>query len=178
MVDFRARSADPVGSFAWRGRRPEVFVFVKILQLLGGKFDLVEPNLRRFGVVFIDGGGKHRGVDREPFLIGEEFPRPVDRFALEVIAKAEVAEHFEEGVVERGATDVVDIARAQTLLTGRRASKIELASTEEMILELVHTRRRKENRGIPSRNENVARTTHASFRFKKSKILFANFVCR
>jgi len=32
-------------------------------------------------------------------VIGEEVPRPVDRFPLEVVAEAPVAEHFEERVV-------------------------------------------------------------------------------
>ena len=54
-------------------------------------------------------------IDSEPLFIGEEFPRPVDRFAFEIIAETEIAEHLEERMVKCRASDVVDVAGAQTL---------------------------------------------------------------
>ena len=167
VVNFGTRAANAVRAFARGGRRPEVFVFVEVLQFFGRKFDFFEPNFRGFMVVFIDGRGEHRRVDPEPFLVGQELPSPVDRFALEVVAEAEVPEHFEEGVVERGASDVVDVAGAEALLAGRGAGVVELATPEKVVFELVHPGRREENRRVPTRNEDVARTANATFGFKE-----------
>ena len=50
----------------------------------------------------------------------QELPGPVDRLALEVVAEAEVAQHLEERLVERGPADVLDVAGADALLAGRR----------------------------------------------------------
>jgi hypothetical protein len=55
----------------------------------------------------------------------------VDGVALEIIAKAEIAEHLEERVVVGGSPHVVDVARAQTLLAGGRPREFELALCPE-----------------------------------------------
>ena len=63
----------------------------------------------------------------------------MDRLLFEIVAETEIAEHFKEGVVKSGASDVVDVAGAETLLARRRLCEFEFASSEEVILELVHT---------------------------------------
>ncbi len=89
----------------------------------------------------IDGDAQPRGIERQPLLAGQKLPGPVDRFALEVVAEAEVAQHLEERVVIGRAADVVDVAGAQALLAGRGARELQLALAEEVVLELVHARR-------------------------------------
>ncbi len=55
---------------------------------------------------------------------GEEIPSETDRFALVVVAEAEIAEHLEEGSVASGPADVLDVALrpgdAQAALHGHR----------------------------------------------------------
>ena len=66
---------------------------------------------------FVVGPQLHRGIaakhrDHQPLgvqrqLFGQKLPRQLDRPRFEVVAKREVAEHLEEGVVTGGAPDVV-----------------------------------------------------------------------
>jgi len=86
------------------------------------------------------------------------------------------AEHFEKRVMVRRASDVVDVARSQAFLAGRRTGELQFATTEKMVFELVHPRRREQHRRVPLRHQHVARTTHTAPAFKKFKILFAEFV--
>ena len=81
--------------------------------------------------------------------MGEEFPSPVDRFPLEIVAETEIAQHFKEGVVIGSASDVVDVAGAETLLASSRSGALpfvwgEFHASETMffeqgIFELIHS---------------------------------------
>ena len=113
---------------------------------------------------------------REPLLVGEEFPGPVDGFALEVVAEAEVAEHLEEGVVVGGAADVVDVAGAEAFLAGGGAGEFELHFAEEVVLELVHAGGREEHGGVPGGDEHVAGAAAVPFGLEEGQVLFAEFV--
>ena len=71
---------------------------------------------------------EHRHVEllaRDGEILGDQFPRPGNGFFLKVIAEGEVAEHFEEGVMARGAAHLLEVvvlaARAHALLRGRGA---------------------------------------------------------
>ena len=100
----------------------------------------------------------------------------MDRFPFEIVAEAEIAEHLEEGVVIRRPPDVVDVAGAETFLTGRGAGKFEFAAAEKMVFELVHPGGGEEDRRIPAGNEHVARTADAPFGFEEGEVLFTKFV--
>ena len=102
--------------------------------------DLVGPDLVSL-VVF--------GVHRDPELVrrqfedvDQQFPGVLDGIALEIVAKAEVAQHLEKGVMARRITDVFKVvvlaARAHTFLRRRGAVVAALVEAEEHILELVH----------------------------------------
>ena len=122
---------------------------------------------------------RHRqplGRNAHPLFVGQKFPGPVDRIALEIIAEAEVAQHLEKRVVIRRAADVIDVAGAQALLAGRGPREFQLALAQKMILELIHAGRREQHRGIPPRHEHIAGPAHAAFGFKEGQIFFANFV--
>ncbi len=112
----------------------------------------------------------------QPLFVGQELPGPVDRFALEVIAEAEIAQHFEKRVVIGRAADVVDVAGSQTLLASRGPGEIELALAQKVVLELVHTSRGEQHRGIPAGHQHVAGPADATFGLEKGEILFAQFV--
>ena len=124
----------------------------------------------------IDRDGQPLGVEAEPFLAGQELPGPVDGFALEVVAEAEIAQHLEERVVIGRAADVVDVAGPQALLAGRGPGEFELALAEEVVLELVHAGRREQHRGIPARHQHVAGPADAALGLEERQILFAQFV--
>ena len=64
-----------------------------------------------------------------PSVTGNEIPREMDRFALEVVAEAEIAEHLEKRVMPRGVADVLEIvvlaagAHAALRTRGARCSR-------------------------------------------------------
>ena len=105
----------------------------------------------------------------EPLLGGEKLPGPVDGFALEIIAEAEVAQHLEERVVIGRAADVVDVAGPQAFLAGGGPGEIELHLAQKMILELVHSRRREQDRRIPTRNQTSLGRRVQPFDSKKAR---------
>ena len=103
---------------------------------------------------------------------GQKFPRPVDRLALEVIAKAEIAQHLEKGFVERGPADVLDVAGAQAFLTGRGPFKAGIAQAHELFFELVHAGGREQHRRVVG-HEHVAGPAHAALGHEEIEKRFA-----
>ena len=176
VEDLAAWPADAIGALAGGAGRPEVVVFAQAADPAVGHADLVGPDPEGFVVILVDGDRELLGGDVEPALGREEFPRPVDRLALEVVAEAEVAEHFEERVVAGGPPHVVDVAGAEALLAGGRLREVELALAEEVILELVHAGRREQHRGIPAGHEDVAGAADAALRFEERQIGFPQFI--
>jgi len=146
---------------------------------LSGETDFLVPDIEGF-VVF--------GVDRHPELFfgqieplrrGQKFPGKEDRVALEVIAKAEIAQHFKEGVVTRGIADVFQIvvlaAGTNALLAGGGAGVSALVKTEEHILELVHARIGEQNRRVVSRDQRGRGHDLVTFLSKEVEEFLANF---
>ena len=176
VVNFGAGSADSVGALGRSTRRPEVFVFVLARDPLGRNTDFVVPDLVGLVVVLVDGDRKPLGIQPEPLFVGEEFPGPVNRLGLEVVAKRKVAEHLEERVVVGRHADVADVAGADALLTGRRPSELQFADAQELVFELVHPGGREQDRLVLARHEHVARPADAVFGLEEGEVLFAKFV--
>ena len=173
VVDFGTWSADTIGALARCARRPKVIRLVHPRDPGHGNPDLFVPNRGRLIVILVDGDRQPFRWNAEPLLVGQELPCPRDRFVLEVIAKAEIPEHLEEGMVIRGSSDVVDIARAKALLASRRSGKVEFHFAQKVVLELVHPRRSEQNRWIPSRYEDVAGLAMVAFGLEKRQVFFA-----
>ena len=76
---------------------------------LGRYADLLLPDVERFVIGFIHGDPQSLFRQVEPVFTGQQFPRVADRVMLEVIAEAEVTQHFKEGVVTGGIADVFQI---------------------------------------------------------------------
>ena len=124
--DFRAGAAG-----ACVAHRPEIVRVIFLTALVAytrdsvlRDTDFIRPNRVRLVVVLIDG-------DPEFFLWkfqcdGQELPGKANGIVLEIIAKAEVAQHFEESVVACGVTDVFQIivfaASTHTALAGRSSN--------------------------------------------------------
>ena len=107
VVDLAAR---PAGTGV--GHLPEVVVVARrdvspADDTIGGQADLIGPDAEGLVVVGVHGHGQAVRVEAQ--LIGQEFPRPVDRLALEIVAEAPVAEHFEQGLVARRPADLFEI---------------------------------------------------------------------
>src|SRR5215469_13743873 len=88
----------------------------------------------------------------EPFWTGQKFPGVLNGFALEVVAKAEVSQHLEEGEMasrEAHVFEVVVLAPcAHTLLRRGGARVVALLEAEEDVFELVHAGVGEEQRGV------------------------------
>src|SRR3977135_1853166 len=84
-------------------------------------------------------------VGRHLKTAGDKLPGKRDRCFLEVRAcRREVAKHLEEGVVAIRLPDLVDVARAQTLLTAGEPWRGRLAKALVVRLKRLHSGRDEE----------------------------------
>ena len=106
------------------------------------------------------------GVDRDPDAVaveaehlGDELPRPRDRFGLEVVTEAPVAEHLEEAEMTSRAADVVEVVvlasgpHAFLDRRGPRWAERRLLFAEEVRDELHHPRVGEHRRGRMVRDQ-------------------------
>ena len=80
------------------------------------------PQIEGLVVGMID--RRRQSICAEPPLLCEQVPRKLDRAILEIVAEGEIPEHFEERMVARCITDIVEVvvlaARANAFLRARR----------------------------------------------------------
>ena len=153
VEDFRAGTAGAGGTHA-----PEVViggdaddpVFRQARDLL--------PDRRSLIVGVIDGDEKL--VLGQTEVLGQKLPCEGDGLVLEVVAEAEIPQHFEEGMVPRGVADIVEVivlaARTHAFLRRRRALVIPRLDTGEEVLELHHARVGEHQRRVVPRHEGRA----------------------
>ena len=67
------------------------------------------PDVERFVIGLIHGHPQTLFRQIKPVFTGQQFPRILNGVVFEVVAEAEVTQHFEESVVARGVTDVFQI---------------------------------------------------------------------
>ena len=118
VEDLRARSAGT--GFT---HRPKIGFLTHARAAGGVDANLIGPDARGF-VVFLE--NRHpQPVLRNAEGAGDEIPREMDGFALEVVAEAEIAQHFEKRMVSGGVTDILQVvvlaAGANATLRGRGA---------------------------------------------------------
>ena len=65
------------------------------------------PQVKSLVVVDVDGGGQ--SLLRQAEFFRDQIPGKLDGAVLEIVAKREIAEHLEEGVVARGVADIVEV---------------------------------------------------------------------
>ncbi len=149
-MNLRAGSAGPGIAHG-----PEVVLLAHAQNALLGNPDLVAPDVE--GLVVVAKDRNPEFFHRQPHLPGQELPAEGDRFAFEVVAEGEVAEHFEKGVVAGGAADVFQVvvlaAGADAFLRGGGAYVVALLSSQKQVLELVHPRVGEEQGGVVLRHE-------------------------
>ncbi len=151
------------------GRPPEVVAPSKAHDVVVGK---------AVGLPDVDGlvvgrhllvAAEHADLDAGPVdaeLIGE-LQRPGDRFALEVVADREVAEHLEEGEVARRASHVLDVRGAKAALTGGQAAGRRRVDAQVVGLELLHAGGREQHARIAGRHERGRRRRQVAVRLEE-----------
>ena len=161
VEDFRAGAAG-----AGIAHRPEVVAFVALAAGLvtdagdafAGHANLVGPHLIGLVVGFVD--GHPQLVGRQLEHAGEEFPGKADGVGLEVVAEAEVAQHFKEGVMAGGVADVFQVvvlaAGAHAALGGGGALIGARVAAGEDVLELHHARVGEQQRVVIERHQRAA----------------------
>ena len=109
IIYFRAGTA-------WTGTvLPEVVFFSELKDPLSRDPHFLVPDLKCLVIIHI-----HRRIETlriKPDHIGQELPRPLDRFLFEIIAEGEVSQHLKERTVAGRLSDVLDISRSDTFLT-------------------------------------------------------------
>ena len=106
----------------------------------------------------------------------EEFPRPGDGLLLEIILKAEVAQHFKEGAVAGGDAHALDIRRADALLTGSHAVAGRLFLPQKPLFHGRHARVDEQQAVVVVRHQREAAKAQMPLAFKKRKVFLAQFV--
>ena len=139
--------------------RPEIIFFAQAPETLRIDFYFLEPNVGGFIIVLKDGNPEL--VSRKAQGTRQEVPTVLNRFAFEVVAKTEVAEHFEERVVASRIAHVLQIivftACPHTALRRCRTAVAACVLTQEHVLELHHSGVREQQRRVIARYQWSAR---------------------
>ena len=176
--DFRARAAR-----AGIGHLPEVvggvaraLVVADADDALGRHADFLGPDVIGLVVFLVHG---------DPELLGwqlvdlrQQFPGVLDGIALEVVAEAEVAQHFEERMVAGGVAHVLQVvvlaAGAHAALRRRGARVRPRFLAGEDVLELDHARIGEEQGRVVAGDERRRRNNGVSLRLEELQELAAN----
>lgn len=125
--------------------------------------DFFFPDFIGFIVSFIDGDPQTLFWQGKPVFTGQQFPCVLNSIMFEIIAEAEVAQHFEESMVTCSVTDVFRVvvltARTHATLRGGCAGIITLVEAKEHILELVHPGVGKQQSRVIVRYQELLATT-------------------
>ncbi len=113
VINFRAGTAGTCAVL------PEIVIAPQFCDAIPRQTNPVMPDLTGLVILLEDGNMQLILGDFQPFC--HKFPRPGDDFVFEIIAKGEIAQHFEECAVARGFAYVFNIARTDAFLAGRHA---------------------------------------------------------
>ena len=82
-------------------------IFIESRQALGVYTNFIDPDISSFIITDMHGDPQALFGQLEHF--GEKLPGKANRFALEIIAKTKVAEHFKESVMSGGVANIFQI---------------------------------------------------------------------
>ena len=153
---------------------PEIIRLAHSLNVRRIEADLLRPDVICLIVLLID---RHMdSLRRHADYLREEFPRPGDRLALEIIAEGEIAQHLKKGAVARGFAHILDIRRAHALLTGGHAAARRGDLSGKILLHWRHARIDEQKALIPLRDERKAWQPQMPLALKKAEILLPQVV--
>ncbi len=174
VVDFRAGAAG-----AGVAHRPPVVLLAKAQHACGVGAGLdPEP----FGLVVVLVDRKPEPLDGQFELVDQQVPGKGNGVLLEIVAKREIAQHLEEGVMARAGADIFQVivlaADAHALLAGRGALIVALFQPQEDVLELVHAGVDQQQRRVVVRHQAAAGHDGVTALMEIIKPDLANFVGR
>ncbi len=183
IEDFRTGTAGASVSHA-----PEVVTFVGLAarlvadtaEAVGIHTNFIQPDRRCFFVLIVDGHPQFLCL--QPHGLRKKLPGKTDRFPLEIIPKAEIAQHFEERMVAGRVSNifqVVMLATSTYTTLGRCGPGIgALFLAEKHILELHHTCIGKQQCGIIGRHQRTGLDDGMSMAGKIIEECLSNFSAR
>ena len=131
IIHFRTRTAGTCAML------PEIVFLTELIDTLLRNADLVAPDSQGFIVIEINRGIETVRIKSDD--VRQKFPCPVDRFPLKIIPEREVSEHLKECAVTCGMSDIVNIARTDTLLACRDPFSRRNFSSGKVRLKRRHT---------------------------------------
>ena len=137
---------------------PEIIANADACKTLGRNPHVAQPDICSL-VIFIKYGDPEF-FGRQTISFGQQCPGVLNSLALEVVAKAEIAQHLEKGVMPGRVADIIEIvmlsAGANTPLGGHRPVVSPFVLPQKDILELHHTGIGKKQRGIVMGHQRAA----------------------
>ncbi|CAM3503215.1 hypothetical protein DESA109040_14705 [Deinococcus saxicola] len=177
IEDLAAWAAGTVGAFFGRVGGPEVLVGPEAQDVVLGQANFLCPDVECLVVVLVNGGVQLGAVHAHPLRVSQEFPGPGQRFALEVVAKRKVAQHFQQRAVPQRASHVLNVADAQAFLGGGHALVRALLEAggcaHELRLERLHARHGEQRRGIGGHRAGAGQA-QVALALKKTEELLAD----
>ena len=171
--DFRTGAAR-----TGRAHGPEIVLVAEPENPVVAQLDFLLPQLGGLVVVLVD--RRIQLVDGEFHLLRQEIPGEVDGVLLEVVAEREIAQHLEEGMVTRGAPDLLEVVvlapGAHAFLGRGGAGVAGLFLPEEHVLELHHPRVGEQQGRVVLRHQRIARHHRVAAFGEKVQESFAYFV--
>ena len=154
VEDFRAGTAGSAVT-----HRPEIVLGRDADDPLFGQARNLLPQVERLVIRVVDGRGQFFGG--QPPFPGQQGPGMGDRLLLEIVAEAEIPQHFKEGMMARGVADIVEIimltASAHAFLARRRGLVGAGFKAREDILERHHARIDEHQRRVVMRHQRRGR---------------------
>src|ERR1700682_2591268 len=90
-------------------------------------------------ILFINGYRYTVWLKADPFGIREKFPRPSNRFFLEIIANGEVAQHLKKSMMSARFPYIFNIIRTNAFLRVRDTRIIRYHPSIEILLQWSHS---------------------------------------
>jgi len=139
--------------------------------------DFLGPDV--VGFLIFEINSRQQLLARQAINLGQQFPRPFQRIALEVIAEAPVAQHFKKCVVTCGVADVFQIvvfaAGAQAGLHRSGACIRTFVFAQKHVLELDHARVGEHQGRVVAGYQRAGRHDGVAFGLKELQEFFADF---
>ncbi len=146
---------------------------------LGRHADFLGPDVVGLVIAGVDGDPELLLGQVQPLVRGQEFPGVGDGIALEIVAETEVTQHFEEGVMARGVTDIFQVVvlatGAHAFLAGGGAGIGALFQAQEAILELIHPRVGEQQGWIVGGDQRTGWHTGVALFFEEAEEGFTDF---
>ena len=141
VVDFGAGAAGPSGTDL-----PKIIFFAQVDYPLRGDAHTLPPYVVGFIILLVDANPELFRRQAEQF--SDKLPGPFNGFFLKIIAKREVAKHFEKSGMPAGIADPLNIGSAHAFLAGGNASMGRLSLAAEKRFQRSHARTDEEQRRI------------------------------